>query len=95
MIGSKREDVVGEGIPPEVRWVLTFELFLDYGGGNIQGSHGAIHMAVDGDGGMVGRPWMQTFTAESSAGIMELITFVHPVLLAFDRLRAGAVLPER
>jgi len=25
MIGSKREDVVGEGIPPEVEWVLTFE----------------------------------------------------------------------
>jgi hypothetical protein len=32
MIGSKREDVVGERIRPGVRWVLTFELFtLDAG----------------------------------------------------------------
>jgi len=95
MIGSERADVVGEGIPAEVRWVLTFELFIDYGVGNIQGSHGAIHMAVDGAGRIVGGPWMQTFAREGTAGIMELITFVHPVLLAFDRLRAGAVLPER
>ena len=48
-----------------------------------------------GRGGFVGGPWMQTFAREGTAGIMELITFVHPVLLAFDRLRAGAVLPER
>jgi hypothetical protein len=90
MIGSKREDVVGEGIPPEVRWVLTFELFLDYGGGNIQGPHGAIHLAVDAAGRIVDHPWMQMFTAESSAGILDLIAFTHPALLAFDELREGA-----
>jgi hypothetical protein len=92
MIGSKREDVVGEGIPPEVEWVLTFELFLDYGGGNIQGSHGAIHIAVDGSGRVVDRPWLQTFARrEGEVGIVELITFTHPVLLAFAGVRARAV----
>jgi hypothetical protein len=90
MIGSRREDVEGEGIPAEVRWVLTFELFIDYGGGNIQGSHGAIHIAVDASGRVVARPWMQTFAREGEAGIVELITFTHPALLSFDWLRPQA-----
>jgi hypothetical protein len=60
MIGSSRESVTAEDMPSELRWVLTFELFIDYGGGNIQGSHGSIHIAADQTGKIVGRPWMQT-----------------------------------
>jgi hypothetical protein len=92
MIGSRRENVVGDGIPPQVRWVLTFELFIDYGSENIQGSHGAIHIFVDAAGRLVDHPWVGMFTAESSAGITDLIAFTHPALLAFDELRGRGVL---
>jgi hypothetical protein len=84
MIGRARERVKGEGLPPEVRWVLTFELFIDYGGGNIQGSHGSIHIAADEAGAIVGSPWIQTFAPDCGAHVISLITFTHPALLAFS-----------
>ena len=72
-------------MPPEVRWILTFELFLDYGGGNIQGSHGWIHIAADQTWKIVGRPWMQTFMPPDAVQLItSLITFTHPPLLAFS-----------
>jgi hypothetical protein len=97
MIGSARESVKGEAIPPEVRWILsfamppavrwilTFELFIDYGGGDIQGSHGTIQIAADGDGKIVDRPWIQTFVRPDLAQyVPPLIPFTHPALLAFS-----------
>jgi hypothetical protein len=97
MIGSARESVRDEAIPPEVRcilsfamapavrWILTFELFIDYGGGDIQGSHGTIHIAADGAGKIVDRPWMQTFVRpDLTKHIPPLIPFTHPALLAFS-----------
>jgi hypothetical protein len=42
---------------------------------------------VDAAGQLVDHPWIGTFTAESSAGITDLIAFTHPALLAFDELR--------
>ena len=85
MIGSARESVRDEAIPPEVRWILTFELFIDYGGGDIQGSHGTIHIAADRAGNIVDRPWMQTFVRPDSAKFVPtLISFTHPALLAFS-----------
>jgi hypothetical protein len=85
MIGCSRESVKGQGIPPEVRWILTFELFIDYGGGNIQGSHGSIHIAADQTGKIVGQPWMQTFMPpDADQLVTSLITFTHAPLLAFS-----------
>jgi hypothetical protein len=85
MIGSARESVKGEAIPAEVRWILSFELFIDYGGGDIQGSHGTIHIAADGAGNIVDRPWMQTFVRpDLGQYVPPLISFTHPALLAFS-----------
>ena len=85
MFGSARESVKGEAIPAEVRWILSFELFIDYGGGDIQGSHGTIHIAADGAGNIVDRPWMQTFVRPDLAKyVPTLIPFTHPALLAFS-----------
>jgi hypothetical protein len=84
MFGSSRESVKAEGLPLAVRWVLTFELFIDYGCGDMQGSHGSIHIAADGAGSIVGWPWMQTFAPDCGAHVISLITFTHPALLAFS-----------
>jgi hypothetical protein len=85
MIGSARESVRGKAMPPEVRWVLIFELFIDYGAGDIQGSHGTIFIAADGAGKIVDRPWMQTFVRPDLAQYAPpLISFTHPALLAFS-----------
>jgi hypothetical protein len=92
MIGSERADVEGEGLPREVRWVLTSELFIDYGCGNIQGTHGSIHIAADAEGKLVGRPWMQTFAPDCGAHVISLITFTHPALLAFSVVDPPATL---
>jgi hypothetical protein len=50
---------------------------------------------VDAAGRIVDRPWIETFTADGSAGIMDMIAFAHPALVAFAGLRARAVLPEK
>jgi hypothetical protein len=72
-------------MPPEVRWILSFELFIDYGAGDIQGSHGTIFIAADRAGNIVDRPWMQTFVRPDLAKyVPTLIPFTHPVLLAFS-----------
>ena len=85
MIGSARESVRGEAMPPEVRWILSFELFIDYGAGDIQGSHGTIFIAADRAGNIVDRPWMQTFVRpDLTKHIPPLIPFTHPALLAFS-----------
>jgi hypothetical protein len=84
MFGFPRESVKAEGLPSAVCWVLTFELFIDYGGGDIQGSHGSIHIAADGDGKIVGTPWMQTFAPDVGGHVISLVTFAHPALLAFS-----------
>ena len=85
MFGSARESVKGEGIPAEVRWILSFELFIDYGDGDIQGTHGTIHIAAYDTGNIVDRPWMQTFAPPDAVQLVtSLITFTHPPLLAFS-----------
>jgi len=85
MIGSAHESVRGEAMPPEVRWILSFELFIDYGAGDIQGSHGTIFIAADRAGNIVDRPWMQTFVRPDLAKyVPPLIPFTHPALLAFS-----------
>src|SRR5215472_8843780 len=86
MIGSSRESVTAEDMPSELRWILTFELFIDYGGGNIQGSHGSIHIAADDTGNIVDRPWMQTFVRPDSAKYVPTLNPLHaPGAARFQR----------
>jgi hypothetical protein len=83
--------VKAEGLPPEVCWILTFELFIDYGGGDIQGSHGSIHIAADQAGWTVGQPWIETFAPpDLGQRVISLIPFTHPALLAFSVIHPPA-----
>jgi len=85
MFGTDRENLGGE-FPDNLRWALTFELFIDFfGDGKIQGSGGSIHMGVDADGRLIDVPWMQTYCGMEHAEMMKnYITWTHPALLAIS-----------
>jgi hypothetical protein len=75
----------GEGIPQEAKWILWGEIFIDYGekGRNLQGPHGPTFFALDQDGALIERPWMQSFAAPENSDYMKaLITWFYPALLA-------------
>jgi hypothetical protein len=86
MMGTERKDVVGENIPDNLRWALTFELFIDYGDRlGVQGPHGSIHFGIDAEGVLIDRPFMQTFSAPHYNEMMRhFITWTHPALLAIS-----------
>jgi hypothetical protein len=92
--GLKREDVNGEDIPVNVRWILWCELYIDYGRRGVvaDGPHGSVFVAVDGDGVIVDTPWMQSFADESDAHLMKtLMVWFNPALLAISFLHCKNV----
>src|SRR5215467_9061314 len=85
MFGSNRDNVRGENIPDTMRWALTFELFIDYGDGNIQGPHAMMVLAIDAEGQLIGEPSVQSFAVAGNQEIMRsFITWTHPALLAIS-----------
>jgi len=60
----ERGEWTAEGVPDNVKWIYWCEIFIDYHrhGVAADGSHGACFLAVDAEGRVVDRPWMQTFT---------------------------------
>lgn len=83
MFGTDREDVTGTGIPENVRWVYSGELYIDYGlGREIQGPHGTWHCAVDAEGRIVDRPWIQSWAATGMEEVVRMLnSWTHPALL--------------
>lgn len=85
----------GEGIPPEAKWLLWMNLFIDYGfrhGDRAQGPHGAIFLAVDADGRLLGVPSMQSYAAPSDEAVVKaLFTWLHPTALAISFLHCKNV----
>jgi hypothetical protein len=92
------KDVRGQDIPPNARWILWCELFIDYGlhkGDPITGPHGSVFLAVDAEGAIIGHPWMQHYAAEEHAGIMkDYMTWFHPTFLAISFLHCKNVTVE-
>lgn len=91
-------DAQGEGIPPEVRWILWCELFIDYArrGMGIQGPHGATFLALSADGlPVVGEDspiWMQSYCApEHDAFMKNYMTWFNPSFLAISFLHCKNV----
>jgi hypothetical protein len=81
-------------VPENVRWILWCELFVDYGDRamGIQGSHGAVFFAIDSEGVLVDRPWMQSFTGGQHADEMRsYISWFNPTLLAISFLHCKNV----
>jgi hypothetical protein len=87
-------DCQGEGIPDDARWILWCELFVDYGirGVTATGPHGSVFMAIDAEGKIIDRPYMQSLAEECDADIMRnYITWFHPALLAVSFLHCKNV----
>lgn len=83
-----------EGLPANVRWILWCELFIDYGlrGITASGPHGSTFLAIDNDGVIVDRPWMQSLAGpEEADSIRAFISWFHPPLLAISFLHCKNV----
>jgi len=81
-------------LPENAKWILWAELFIDYGirGTTADGAHGATFFAIDAEGRLIVRPWLQTFAgAEHNEHIKNYITFFHPSLLAVSFLHCKNV----
>ena len=85
-------NVKGEGIPAEAAWILTAEIFVDYGEGRpIQGPHGTWFLTIDAEGKVLDRPLMQGYHDPSQNEILKsFVSWLHPALLAIPFLRARA-----
>ena len=86
----------GEPIPPEAKWLLWMDLFIHFGWGRQgpqpQGPHGAMFLMVDGDGRIIGTPWMQSYCSKENEPYMKsLMAWIHPVLLAVSFLHCKNV----
>lgn len=91
------KDVQGEGVPPEARWILWCDLWIDYGfaDGSIQGPHGAMFVCLDGEGRILERPWMQAFAGDELAPLMKsIMSWLHPAFLAVSFLHCKNVVIE-
>jgi len=83
------KEIVADKKPPEeCKWLLWFEVFIDYRVRKdvvADGPHGSIFLMLDKDGVIIERPWMQTYSpsGEPYDSVMrDLMTFVKPTCLA-------------
>lgn len=88
-----REKATGENIPPEAKWILWIDMWVDYGwGGGVSGPHGACFLAVDAQGRAIDRIWMQSFAAPQFEGLMKsIMAWFNPVFLAVSFLHCKNV----
>jgi hypothetical protein len=72
---------------PGTRWVLSLEVFIEYGfqPGEVQGPHGTIFLCLDADGRLLGKSWMQGYhDPETNDLVVAFIAYTHPTLLAIS-----------
>jgi hypothetical protein len=69
-----------------MHWALTIEIFIDYRiKGIIEGPQRSIHMAIDTERQLIGKPWMQAFFRQELTEIMpSLMAWTLPTLLAIS-----------
>jgi hypothetical protein len=87
IFGSLVENVKGEGIPANAKWILSCEQWIDYGmrRDEIAGPHGTINLALDAEGRIIDRPFMQSFAASEHNEFMKAhMGWLHPVFLALS-----------
>ena len=93
--GPDQVKAVGGPIHPDTKWILMFELFLDYGRARpgIEGPQGSMFMQVDATGVLLERPWMQSFHGPGTPNevMQSLITWTYPVLLTMTFLHCKNV----
>lgn len=85
IFGTERQNITGDGMPENIKWVLSMELFIDYGlrhDGVVEGPHGTFWIGVDQNGVIVDCPWMHNFADPSNTAIVHaLFGWTHPALL--------------
>ena len=89
-----RDQMNLEGAPDNVKWVLWCELFIDFGRRGIaaDGSHGLTFFAVDAEGRLVDRPWMQALAdGEHNEHMRNYMIWFNPALLAISFLHCKNV----
>jgi len=87
IFGSVVEDVKGEGIPENAKWVVSCEHLIDYGVSRdeITGPHGSIHLALDAEGRLLERPFMQTLADPvHNDHMVHHMGWLNPALLAIS-----------
>lgn len=91
--GLEPDQCTGD-IPANARWILWCELFIDYGmrGITATGPHGPVFLAIDAQGRLIDRPWMQSLSDPADAEIMKnYMTWFNPALLAVSFLHCKNV----
>jgi hypothetical protein len=83
----------GTSIPGNARWVLGMEIFIKYGVRDaVEGPHGSMFMAIDAEGKLIDRPWMQGYNDPEVNDIARaLMTWTHPAMLATSFLHCKNV----
>jgi len=96
LFGAPREQVTGEGIPENVRWIIAGELFIHYGDrGHIVGPHGTWNIALDSEGRIVEVPWLQSWGGAEEDQVLQCIfALSHVPMLAICFLHCKNVSVE-
>jgi len=94
--GIERHELTAEGIHADTKWVLWFELFLDYGKlirrGEIDGPNGSMFMQIDANGALLETPFMQPLCGPEYNEIMrQMIGWLNPFLLTITFLHCKNV----
>lgn len=86
-------------VPDKMRWLLSMELWIDYGWKKDhvpEGPHGMMYVPIDEMGAALGRPWMQTWisTPEAEEAVKSIMSWFNPALLAISFLHCKNVAME-
>ena len=93
-VALRPEDVKGEGIPENTKWIYWCDIFTDFCRREAvaDGPHGATFMCVDAEGAVIGNPWMLTYCNDENAGLMKnIMAWYNPSFLAISFLHCKNV----
>lgn len=85
MLAADRAHIQATEIPGNFKWLLNFEIYVDYGNGEAVGPNCSIQLCVDADGKIIDAPQARSYALSEANKIIEsFITWIHPVLLSIS-----------
>lgn len=98
MTAVEPKDARVEDLPEGARWIYWIEIFIDYSmqGVTAFGSHGAIMLAIDQEGKVIDRPWIQGLNraGQHEDQMRSLVSWINPAFLAISFLHCRNVVLE-
>ena len=86
------EQIVAQDVPPETKWVLWIETWIDYGTGNINGPHGACFLPISAEGRALACISMRSYAPLEFEELMKsIMAWFNPVFLAISFLHCKNV----